>query len=485
MFPTCSFLRSCLATSLVTLLASTLQTEVSAADGAADRERPNVVLLYADDLGWTDLSCQGSEYYETPHIDRLAAEGMQLMQAYAAAANCAPSRATLMTGCYTPRHGVFTVGDSTRGPAKHRKLIPAPNTQVLDERFVTLGDLFQQAGYRTCMAGKWHLSSDPTEYGFDVNFGGNRAGHPRSYFSPYSNPDLPDGKPGEHLPDRLSSEVVNWIERNAESPFFAYLPFYSVHTPIQARPDLTEKYRGKPTHNGHANPEYAAMIESMDDAVGKILETLDRLQLTGKTLVIFASDNGPHGGVSKALPLRGSKGMFYEGGIRVPQIVRFPGVVPAGEQSQQPVHQVDLYPTLARLIGAELPDQPSDGIDIMPAWRGENLPSRALYWHFPAYLQGYGSQNQGSRYDKHWRTTPCAVIRDGDWKLIEYFEEAGEPDGVELYDLAADPGETTNLASQLAETRDRLLQKLHGWQQQVDAPVPTEQNPKYEPANRR
>lgn len=482
MFQTRLLLRVGLLGGLLAWLDMVVPENASAIDAPLP-QRPNVLLLYADDLGWTDLSCQGSEYYETPHIDRLAADGMQFMQAYSAAANCAPSRGTLMTGCYTPRHGIFTVGDSDRGPAAHRKLIPAPNKQVLDERFVTLGELFQQAGYRTCIAGKWHLSPTPTKYGFGTNFGGNQAGHPKSYFSPYGNPDLSDGEPGEHLPARLSREVSDWLTQNAESPFFVYMPFYSVHTPIQARPELIEKYQKKSPQQDHSNPEYAAMIESMDDAVGKVLETLDRLQLTDKTLVVFASDNGPHGGASKASPLRGSKGMFYEGGIRIPWIVRFPGVVPAGKQSQQPVHQVDLYPTLARLIGMEFPDQPNDGIDILPAMCGKELPPRALYWHFPCYLQGYGRNNQGSRYQQHWRTTPCGVIREGDWKLIEYFEDAGEPHAVELYNLAVDAGETDDLADRQPETRDRLLQKLHAWQQQVAAPVPTERNPRYRPAS--
>lgn len=441
--------------------------------------RPNVVLLYADDLGWTDLSCQGSEYYQTPHIDRLAAEGTRMLQAYAAAANCAPSRASLMTGCYTPRHGIFTVGASARGSAKHRKLIPTPNERELDRGFLTLGELFQQAGYRTCIAGKWHLSDDPTEHGFDVNFGGNAAGHPKSYFSPYHNPALPDGAPGEHLPERLSREVSHWIEGHAESPFFVYLPFYSVHTPIQARPDLIDRYRDQPPHNGHSNPQYAAMLEAMDTAVGDVLATLDRLQLSDRTLVIFTSDNGPHGGVSKATPLRGSKGMFYEGGIRVPWIVRYPGAIPAGQQVEQPVHQVDLFPTLAAFVGAELPEQPLDGVDVLPAMRGEPMPPRALFWHFPCYLQGYGSNNEGARYAKHWRTTPCAVIREGDWKLIEYFEEAGTPGALELYNLETDPAESENLASGNPELCDRLLQELHRWQRRSEAPVPREPNPQY------
>lgn len=440
----------------------------------AAESRPNIVLLYADDLGYTDLACQGSKYYETPNLDRLAATGTTFTNAYAAAANCAPSRASLMTGSYTPRHGIFTVGNSDRGPAKHRKLVPVENTTTLDTGFTTLAQTLKSAGYQTCVAGKWHLSDDPLPYGFDTNFGGTHAGHPKSYFSPYKNQHLADGPKGEHLPERLSRDVATWITDHKDAPFFVYFPFYSVHTPIQAPKQLTAKYTDKSPGTHHTNAKYAAMVESMDTAAGRILDTLDKLNLTDNTLVIFTSDNGPHGAVSNARPLRGSKGMYYEGGIREPFIARLPGTTAPGTTNHTPIHQVDLYPTLAKLAGAQLPDHPLDGIDLTPALAGEKIAPRPLFWHFPAYLQGY-SKNGGSRYDAHWRTTPCAAVRDGSWKLIHYFED----DHLELYNLATDPGETTNLATGNPEKRDHLLTTLKTWQQQTSAPVPSTPNPKY------
>ena len=438
----------------------------------AEEKRPNIVLFYADDLGYTDLSCQGSTYYRTPNIDRIAKEGVSFTNAYAAAANCAPSRASLMSGLYTPRHGVFTVGNSDRGQAKHRKLVPIKNTQLLDQKFTTLGEALKTAGYRTCVAGKWHVSKDPSKDGFDTNFGGNTSGHPRSYFSPYKNPQLKDGPKGEHLPERLGREVSGWMKENATDPFFVYLPFYSVHTPIQAREDLTEKYSEKPKTDPHHNPKYAAMIEAMDLAVGQVLKTLDELKLSENTLVIFTSDNGPHGSYSRATPLRGVKGMYYEGGIREPFLAKLPGIIAPGTTNETPIHQVDLFPTLLSL--AKAPAQKLDGISLTPAFKGKPLPDRSLYWHFPAYLQGYG-QDKGSA-SPYFRTTPCSVIRDGDWKLIQYFED----NSLELYHLKNDVSETTNLAEKNPEKAQALLKKLQAWQKDVKAPIPTELNPKYQ-----
>ncbi|MEZ6119146.1 MAG: sulfatase [Pirellulaceae bacterium] len=438
---------------------------------------PNVVLFYADDLGWADVACQGTAYLETPHIDRLATEGMRFTQAYAAAANCAPSRASLLTGCYPPRHGIFTVGNSDRGNAKNRQLVPVQNRTTLDGEFVTLGTLFHNAGYRTCVAGKWHVSPDPRRFGFDINFGGNHAGHPKSYFSPYHNPQLPDGPAGEHLPERLGRDVAHWISQNADGPFFVYLPFYSVHTPIQARPELAKKYQTKRSQ-WPAAPQtaaYAAMIESMDAAMGQVLDTLDRLQLTDNTMVIFTSDNGPHGAVSNADPLRGSKGMFYEGGIREPLIVRYPKIVQPNQVCEQVVHQVDLFPTLQELIGGKQVPQELDGVSLLPVLRGQPLAERDLYWHFPCYLEGGPKNIRGSKYAKHWRTTPCSVIRSGNWKLIEYFEDGQ----FELYNLARDPRESTNLFATNQVEAQRLKTSLREWQESVDAPIPKQRNPQF------
>lgn len=434
---------------------------------------PNIVLFYADDLGWTDLSIQGSDYYESPRIDSIAKDGMSFTRAYAGAANCAPSRACLMTGLYPPRHGVYTVGSSERGKARDRKLVPTPNKTVLDASFPTIASVLQKAGYATCVAGKWHLSKDPTQHGFDKNIGGCEWGHPKSYFSPYKSPVLKDGPKGEHLPARLASDVSRWIEATRERPFFVYFPFYSVHTPIQAPKSLTEEFAKKPAGQDHKNPKYAAMIKSMDDAVGAVLDTLDRLDLDENTIVIFTSDNGPMGDISSARPLRGSKGMFYEGGIREPFFVRWPGKVEAASKSETPVHQVDLFPTLVEAAKAEAPEL-LDGVSLLPEFTGGTLEPRSLFWHFPAYLQGY-KNNPGAR-SPGFRTTPCGTIIEEDWKLIEYFEDGG----IELYDLANDPSETKNLAKEKPAKVESLHRQMIAWRKATQAPVPSEPNPKYE-----
>ena len=440
-------------------------------------DRPNIILFYADDLGWTDLGVQGSDFYESPAIDRIANEGITFTNAYANAANCAPSRACLMTGLYTPRHGVYTVKNSDRGKSIHRKLIPTKNTEVLDREFQTLPGILKQNGYTTCIAGKWHLSDDPLPYGFDKNFGGGTRGGPGSYFSPYNNPALPDGPAGEHLPDRLSTEVSNWIRENAQNPFFVYFPFYSVHSPIQARQDLTEKYAGKTPGKFHDHAKYAAMIEAMDLGVQKVMNTLDELKLTENTLVIFTSDNGPYGRASVAEPLRGGKGMYYEGGIRVPFFVKWPGVVRPGTMSHEPVLGMDIFPTLLDAIDVSITTD-LDGESLLPFLKGNKKPiKRALFWHFPAYLQMYKADRSfnDSHDAPHWRTTPCGVIRAGDWKLVEYFE-SGE---TELFNLKNDPSEENDLAQTEPKKKAKMYAQLKKWQQQVKAPVPTELNPEY------
>ena len=296
-----------------------------------------------------------------------------------------------MTGLCTPRHGVFTVGNSDRGKAAHRRIVPVANKTVLERTFPTMAQVLKKAGYQTAVAGKWHLSKDPIPYGFDVNFGGLQWGAPRSYFSPYRNPNLKDGPAGEHLPDRLARDICEWITtaHKKDDPFFVYFPFYSVHTPIQARPDLIANYTGRSGSNHH-HAKYAAMIEAMDLGVGKILDLLDELELAGDTVVVFTSDNGPHGAFSNAKPLRGSKGMFYEGGIREPFLVRWPGKIEPSSRLETPVHQIDLLPTFASLSGADPPER-LDGVDLSPLFQGKPIPDRSLFWHFPAYLQGYGT----------------------------------------------------------------------------------------------
>jgi arylsulfatase A-like enzyme len=392
-----------------------------------------------------------------------------------------------MSGQYGPRHGVYTVGSSTRGKASGRKLIPIENNTTLPAEVVTLAESLKAAGYATCHLGKWHLGgkpeTNPGGQGFDVNVGGNHAGHPRTYFSPYKNPDISDGREGEYLTDRLSDEAIRFIDAHRDEPFFVYLTHYAVHTPLQAKKELIAKYEKKEPSGGHDHPVYAAMIESVDRGVGLILKRLDDLDLADDTLVVFFTDNGGCGGykelgikgleITSQAPLKGGKGTLYEGGIRVPMAVRWPGRVPPGTRCETPVIGLDFYPTLLEAAGAKPPDgQVLDGESLLPLMtRKGNLERDAIYWHFPAYLQGGGGT---------WRTTPGGVIRSGDWKLIEYFEDGR----LELYNLRDDIGETRNLAETNAAKAKELHERLAAWRKEVSAPVPTQSNPKFDPSTR-
>lgn len=460
-----------------------LATLLCATCAAADR--PNIVFIMADDLGYTDLSCFGSDYYQTPNLDRLATRGMVFTDAYANCANCAPTRAALMSGMYAPRTGVYTVGSPDRGKAKDRALIPTPNTDTLAAEVVTLAEVLHDAGYTTAHMGKWHLGNGetgPLNQGFDINVAGNRRGHPATYFSPYNNPDITDGPEGEYLTDRIAREAVGFMAKHAkdDAPFFLYLPLYTVHTPIQPHADFVQRVAGRVPGKHHSNEKYAAFVDGMDFYVGRVLDAIDELGLAENTLVVFTSDNGGHGSYTDQHPLRGSKGMFYEGGIRVPLIVRYPGVTQAGAVCDEPVLLFDFYPTFTGIGQGELPTtQPVDGIDLAPLLRDANaeLDREAIYFHFPAYLQGYAGGEGAEAHNPPWRATPCSVIRAGNWKLIEYFE-TGE---VELFNLAEDLGEQHNLAEQHPDRAAALLEKLHAWHADVKAPIPTEQNPQYQP----
>lgn len=456
-----------------------------AALDAPAADRPNIVYIMADDLGYTDLSCYGSGYYRTPNLDRFASQGMVFTDAYANCANCAPTRAALMSGMYAPRTGVYTVGNPNRGKSKDRALVPTPNTTEVAAEVVTLAEVLQDAGYTTAHIGKWHLGAGetgPLNQGFDINVAGNHRGHPASYFSPYKNPDLPDGPDGEYLTDRITREAVDFMadHTEADAPFFLYLPLYTVHTPIQPQPDAIERLKGRELGEHHNNARYAAMVEGMDLYIGRVLEAIDELGLTDNTLVVFTSDNGGHGQYTDQHPLRGSKGMFYEGGIRVPLMVRYPGVIRAGVTCQEPVLLFDFYPTFAAVGDGQLPtDQPVDGVDLSPVLLDPHakLDRDAIYFHFPAYLQGYTGGEGNEAHTPPWRSTPCGVIRSGDWKLVEYFE-TGE---VELFNLRDDIEEQHNLAERHPDRAAALLDQLHAWQESVEAPVPTERNPGYQP----
>ncbi|MFH1302850.1 MAG: sulfatase [Planctomycetota bacterium] len=443
----------------------------------ASQAKPNIVLFFIDDLGWRDVGFMGSDFFETPHIDRLAQDSMRFTSAYSAAPNCAPSRACLMSGQYTPRHGVYTVGDSARGNARYRKLIPAKNKTVLDEKFVTIAETLSQAGYRCASVGKWHLGQTPLSQGFQVNIAGNPSGSPRGgYFSPYQNPQLSDGVEGEYLTDRLTDEACSFIKANAKDPFFLYLTHYAVHTPLQAKQAEIEYFRSKPAGKLHQHATYAAMIKSMDESVGRVLKTLDELQLEQNTIVIFTSDNGGYGPATTMQPLRGSKGMLYEGGIRVPLLVKWPGTTKAGSSSEEPVINVDFYPTLLEMTGTAQPkNYPLDGESLVSVLKDpqSKLKTRSLFWHFPAYLQKYQGMQQ------RFRTTPVSVIRQGDWKLLEFFEDGH----LELYNTRLDIGETMNLLNSQPEKAKELSQTLQQWQKQVHAVIPSEPNPQYDPGD--
>ena len=434
------------------------------------------MLIFVDDLGWTDLAYMGSGYYETPHIDRLAQEGTVFMSAYANAPNCAPSRACLMSGQYTPRHGIFTVGDPVRGNHAYRKLEPIANKTVLDDRFVTIAEALRAGGYVTATMGKWHLGPDPTTQGFDVNIAGCQWGSPSGggYHSPYRYPNLVNEEKGEYLTDRLGQEACRFIEANQDRPFFLYLTHYAVHTPIQGKAELVQKYKAKEPTEQHNNAAYAAMVQSTDDSVGAVLAKLDELGLTDKTVVLFFSDNGGYLGATSNAPLRGGKGMLYEGGIREPMIVKWPGVTKAGTVSNEPVIGVDFYPTLLEITGTPRPKGYTlDGVSFVPLLRNPRakLDREAIFWHFPCYLQGAGSPRGP------FRTTPAGAVRMGDWKLIEFFEDGT----LELYNTAEDVAEANDLAGKMPQKVREMHDVLVAWRKQVAAPVPTEPNPRYDP----
>ncbi|CAM3971704.1 MULTISPECIES: sulfatase [Pseudoalteromonas] len=438
-------------------------------------KKPNILMIVVDDLGWSDVGYnQTTDLFETPNIDELSKQSLRFDQAYAGAANCAPSRAVLMSGQYGPRHGVYTVSPSTRGNEKTRKLIPIKNKRGLNLEVITLAESLKAAGYATGHFGKWHLGADPDKQGFDTNIAGSHQGMTFHYFSPYKLPNIEDGPKGEYLTDRLTTEVIDWVKSKKNEPFFAYLPYYTVHTPFQAVADTVKKYQDKGIKD-IKQATYAAMVESMDTNVGRILSMLEAENLADDTLVIFTSDNGGYRMSSFPSPLRAGKGSYYDGGLRVPLLVRWPDVI-TPNIDQTPVINADFYPTLLSFANAEQPDQELDGMDLSSLLLGnETITSRDLFWHFPIYLQAHHAlTDQGQ--DPLFRTRPGSAIRSGNWKLIQYYEN----NEFELYDLATDQGETVNLVNSAPEKFKELKTKLLNWQQQIGADIPTQLNPKYD-----
>jgi len=458
---------------------------------ANDDTSPNFIFFLVDDMGYSDVGCFGSEYYETPNIDRLADEGTMFTSAYAACTVCSPTRASILTGKYPGRlhitHAIPIKGYARIENGTGTPLKDADYTMNLPLEEVTIAEALKPAGYATASIGKWHVCDEPEYYpkyqGFDINIGGNKRGNTGEYFYPYYGKwrmaegypwiewnTLPDGKPGEYLTDRLSEEALKFIEENRDRPFFLYLPHYAVHTPIEAREELIKKYEQKPVDSlkGHMKPAYAAMIESVDQSLGALMTKLEELGLTENTIIIFTSDNGGHGKWTSNYPWRGNKGNFYEGGIRVPLIVKWPGITTPASVSDVPVISNDFYPTMLEMAGLPLmPQQHMDGLSLVPLIKGEDAIDReVLYWHFPNYI-GRGHPNPSG---------PLSVIRYRDWKLIESLEDGS----FELYDLKTDPGETKNVVSENPELADEMSLKLAEWRKGAGVQMP-EPNPDYKP----
>jgi len=445
----------------------------------AAAERPNILFIFLDDFGWKDTSYMGSDYYETPHLDQLASEGMVFTDAYSASANCAPARASLLSGQYTPRHEIYNVGTGPRGNPKYRRLQHIPGVDVLDTSIKTWAHQFQSSGYRTALMGKWHLSDDPLPYGFDINIGGSHSGSPpRGYYPPHPNiPSLQGLSEDSYLTDHLNDQADAFIRDNKDRPWLLYLTHFAVHTPLDAKKELVAKYEAKKKGKLHDHVAMATMIQSVDDGVGMIQNTLEELDLEDNTIVLFFSDNGGYGPATDMKPLKGYKGTYYEGGIRVPFFVKWPGVVEAGTRSDTPIIGVDVYPTLCEMAGVDLPEgQVLDGRSLVPLFKGERVDweNRPLYWHFPAYLQSYAVTNE--QRDILFRSRPCSIIRMGDWKLHQYFESGD----LELYNLKRDIGEKRNLAKRNPEKAKELLAQLETWRERISAPVPTTPNPDFD-----
>jgi arylsulfatase A len=436
------------------------------ASAVAAEGPPNILLILVDDLGWTDLGCFGSRFYETPHIDRLASQGMKFTQAYSACTVCSPTRAAILTGKYPAR---LHLTDWIAGHVRPQAKLQVPDwTRHLPLEERNIARALKPGNYATASIGKWHLGKEPfypDQQGFDLNVGGCDKGQPPSYFSPYRIPTLTDGPPGEFLSDRLTTEAIKFMEQNQDRPFFVYLPHYAVHTPLMAKPEVLEKYQQKAQPAApHTNAVYAGLIESVDDSVGRLLKKLDELKLAERTILIFTSDNGGLLPVTSNVPLRAGKGSAYEGGVRVPLIVKWPGVTKPGSRCDTPVISVDYLPTMLEMAGVQA-DAPQvvDGESLVPLLQQTGgLTRDTLYWHYPHYHPG--------------GATPYSAIRQGDFKLIEFFEDQH----VELYNLQDDIGEQHDLAEKLPDQAQALRTKLAAWRSQVGAQLPTP-NPDYDP----
>lgn len=467
----------------VLLLAPATAIDVRAAGSGASGARPNVVLIIADDLGWSDLGCYGADLHETPHLDGLAREGVRFTQAYAMSV-CSPTRAMLMTGRHAARLGITVWIEASLRPNTNRRLLDASSRHDLPHTETTLASRLRDAGWFTALVGKWHLgdaSHFPETHGFDVNIGGNHWGAPQTFWWPYRGrgrfgtdyrylPNLDFGRPGEYLTDRLTDEAIRVTDYALEKkqPFFLMLSHYAPHTPIEGKPEDVKHFTAKLRPGmRHQNPVYAAMVKAVDESVGRVLAHLRTRGIADNTIVIFTSDNGGYIGVDRNsgqtvpatnnAPLRSGKGSLYEGGIRVPLIVRWPGLTPRAAECAEPVTLADLFPTLTAALtpGAATREVTLDGVDLTPVLKkpAAKLARDALFFHYPHYYA---------------TTTPASAMRAGEWKLIEYFEEQR----AELFNLRSDPGEQTELAAREPARVAELRSRLEQWRRDVGARLP-------------
>lgn len=444
----------------------------AAESAEADPSGPNFVFILLDDMGWMDPACYGNPFYETPNIDRLAKRGMRFTDAYAACPVCSPTRASILSGKYPAR---VKLTNWIPGRAhKDRPLLEPPFQMYLDTAEVTLAEALKAAGYRAASVGKWHLGGEghlPEDQGFDLNVAGTRAGSPAGgYFLP-NKMNLPAARHGEYLTDRLSIDACKFIRENRRKPFFLYLSHHAVHTPIQGNPELVAKYKAKLdklNKGGKWNPAYAAMVQSADQSVGRVVATLEESGIADRTVIFFMSDNGGLAGVTRNAPLRAGKGHVYEGGIREPMIVCWPGVTKPGSACGEPVSSVDFYPTILEMAGTAGNAEHNtavDGVSLVPLLKGASLKDRALFWHYPHYSPQGGA--------------PAGAVRQGNLKLIEFYEDGH----LELYNLAEDVGEKTNLAQKMPDEAARMHKLLVDWRNQVGAPMPTK-NPHFRAAKK-
>jgi len=461
----------------------------------APKDKPNIIFIMSDDLGWKDVGYMGAKFFETPNIDKLAADGMNFTQAYSSGPNCSPTRASLMSGLYTPRHNIYTPGGSSKGNPKYmRLLVPArerkdkalnkkasklfPKTRGLDRKFICIPEVLKKSGYVSARLGKWHLGRDTQ--GFDISSCDGVTGEDQHNKSKYGDIDV-----AENLTDRS----IKFIEDNRNNPFFLYLCHWDVHTPWQARENVVKKYQTKlnamppaevdelkkiiPGYKEEFVPVYAAMIEAVDTSVKRVVAKVKELGLEKNTIIIFTSDNGGTS-IAQLAPLRACKGSLFEAGVRVPACATWAGQIKPGSTSGTPITSVDFMPTLAKLAGAPLPTkQPVDGTDISPLFFGGQIKDRSIFWHYPLYLKGLGLEIETPDGTHSWRGFPSTSLVRGKYKMIKFLED----NSYALYDLSKDVSEQNNIIDKMPELASQLKKELKAWQKKVKAPIPTTPNP--------